>query len=242
MDLKEKLLDILHTARAREQAFVEALSPAERAAEGSPDDWSPKDLVAHMADWRLQKAGDLASLAGGVEPPDSPELDAANQIIYHRHRAKPWNEVLKFSADSWAALEIALQRLTEDFLAAPSPMPSMQGRPLWRLVTVDLATHPVTHLAGYLLRHGRPDDASRWEEENAAGLEGLDPGTSWKGTIRYNLACHYALRGQGLKAVAPLSEALRLNPDLTEWSKQDSDLDSLRGEPAYRALYEDSDQ
>jgi tetratricopeptide (TPR) repeat protein len=242
MDLKEKLLDILHTARAREQAFVEALSPAERAAEGSPDDWSPKDLVAHMADWRLQKAGDLASLARGVEPPDSPELDAANQIIYRRHRAKPWNEILKFSADSWAALETALHRLTEDLLAAPSSKPSMQGRPNWRMVTVDVAIHPVTHLASYLVRHGRLDDATRWEEENAAGLEGLDPSPSWHGTIRYNLACHYALRGQGLKAVATLSEALRLNPDLTEWSKQDSDLDSLRGEPAYRALYEDSDQ
>jgi hypothetical protein len=238
MSLQEKLLEMLHTARARELAFVEALSPAERAAEGGPADWSPKDLVAHMADWRLQKAGDLASLARGEEPPDGPELDAANEIIYHKHRAKPWNEILEFSADSWAALETALHRVTEDLLAAPSPMPSMQGRPNWRMVTVDVAIHPVTHLAGYLVRHGRLDDATRWEEENAAGLEGLDPSPPWHGTIRYNLACHYALRGQGSKAVAALSDALRLNPDLTEWSKQDSDLDSLRGEPNYRTLYE----
>ena len=36
---------------------------------------------------------------------------------------------------------------------------------------------------------------------------------------------------------AELAEALRLNPDLIEWSKQDSDLDSIRDDPAYQALY-----
>lgn len=237
MSLRESLTGLLQDARSREQAFVGALNSAERAAEGGPADWSPKDLVAHMADWRLRTAGDLTTLARGEVPPDYPEFDAANEIVYQTHRARSWNEVTQFSADSWAALETALARLPIDVLAGPSPLPSMHGRPVWRMVIVDVATHPATHLAGYLLRHGHPDDATRWEEENVAGLEGLDPSSSWQGTIRYNLACHYALRGKGSKAVAALSEALRLNPDLTEWSKQDGDLDSLRTLPDYEAIY-----
>jgi len=40
-----------------------------------------------------------------------------------------------------------------------------------------------------------------------------------------------------LLAIAQLGEALRLNPDLTEWSKQDPDFASIREEPAYRSLY-----
>ena len=237
MSIRESLIVLLQAARTREQAFVEALSSTVRTAGGSPGDWSPKDLVAHLADWRLRTAGDLTTLARGEAPPDYPEFDAANKIVYQKHRSKSWNEVMQFSADSWAALETALERLPVDVLSGPSPLPSMRGRPVWRMVIVDVATHPVTHLAGYLLRHGHPDEATRWEEENAGGLEAIDSSPSWQGTIRYNLACHYALRGKGSKAIAALSEALRLNPDLTEWSKQDSDLDSLRSRPDYQALY-----
>jgi len=113
----------------------------------------------------------------------------------------------------------------------------MGGRPVWRQVVIDVGTHPTTHLAGYLLNHGRLDQATRWEEENAGGLEALDASPAWRGTILYNLACHYALRSQTAKAIDTLVRALRLNPDLTEWSKQDSDLDSLRSRPDYEALY-----
>ena len=55
--------------------------------------------------------------------------------------------------------------------------------------------------------------------------------------MRYNLACCYALAGQAEKAMDALREALRLAPDLTEWSKQDTDLVSLRERPDYQSLY-----
>jgi len=55
--------------------------------------------------------------------------------------------------------------------------------------------------------------------------------------VRYNLACCYALAGQAEKAMDALREALRLAPDLTEWSKQDPDLVSLRERPDYQSLY-----
>ena len=40
------------------------------------------------------------------------------------------------------------------------------------------------------------------------------------------------------QALALLPEALRLQPDLVEWSKEDTDLSSLHDLPAYQALYE----
>jgi hypothetical protein len=55
--------------------------------------------------------------------------------------------------------------------------------------------------------------------------------------VRYNLACHYALSGQKERAISGLREALTLNPDLTEWSKQDPDFVPLRQEAGYQALY-----
>jgi hypothetical protein len=53
----------------------------------------------------------------------------------------------------------------------------------------------------------------------------------------YNLGCFYAKRGRASDAIARVGEALAVNPRLTEWSKEDSDLDSLRDLPAFQALY-----
>ena len=55
--------------------------------------------------------------------------------------------------------------------------------------------------------------------------------------MRYNLACVYALSGLKDKALPALKEAFALNPGLLEWSKQDSDLNSLRQEPEFLALF-----
>jgi hypothetical protein len=59
-----------------------------------------------------------------------------------------------------------------------------------------------------------------------------------RGEALYNLACFYAVNGQADQALALLPEALRLQPDVVEWSKEDPDLVSLHGLPAYQALYE----
>ena len=45
-----------------------------------------------------------------------------------------------------------------------------------------------------------------------------------KGHILYNLACFYALHEQLEKAAFNLERALKLAPELKEWSLKDSDL------------------
>jgi hypothetical protein len=74
-------------------------------------------------------------------------------------------------------------------------------------------------------------------QEMTAELTGLDDGPEWQGTIRYNNACSFSLLGDKETAIQELRQALKLNPGLIEWSKQDSDLDPIRGEAAYQALF-----
>jgi tetratricopeptide (TPR) repeat protein len=52
----------------------------------------------------------------------------------------------------------------------------------------------------------------------------------------YNLACCEALAGRTEDAVAHLREAFELRPQLRELAKEDSDLDAIRDEPAFREL------
>jgi len=67
-------------------------------------------------------------------------------------------------------------------------------------------------------------------------LAQLDDSPAWRGVTRYNLACHHALSGQHERAIGELRKTLQLNPDLTEWSKEDPDFASIRERPDYQAL------
>ena len=66
------------------------------------------------------------------------------------------------------------------------------------------------------------------------------------GYIGLPTALFYAMRGLKVKGIdtnhlliEELKKGLRLNPSLTDWSKEDTDLDSLREEPDYQAIYAD---
>ena len=104
---------------------------------------------------------------------------------------------------------------------------------MWRTFVSNLVDHPISHLCMLYNARNQPDKALELQEQIGQGLAALDPGPVWQGTVRYNLACVNALSGRSARALALLKEALELYPGLTEWSKQDSDLDSLRGLPAY---------
>jgi tetratricopeptide (TPR) repeat protein len=92
----------------------------------------------------------------------------------------------------------------------------------------------MVHYADYYRRRGWLAKATQLYEASVAAVTDWP---EWYGLARYNLACFYALSGQTDKAIPELREALQLRPDLLEWSKQDTDLASLRDDPAYQALY-----
>jgi hypothetical protein len=240
MSIQRDLLDLLSQSRSIEQAFLTGLPEAERRGEGTLADWSAKDVVAHLADWRLEGASKLAMVAAGETPPDTPELDSTNAVVFERHRSQSWDDVARYSSGAWSSLARAIESLADEKLASPSELPSMRGRPWWRFALVDAATHPVEHLSAYATAHGRQSEATGWQEESASRMEALDSDPAWRGTVRYNLACYYALAGHTAKAIQTLGAAFDLNPDptLIEWSRKDTDLDSLRDEPEYRALYD----
>ena len=56
------------------------------------------------------------------------------------------------------------------------------------------------------------------------------------GMPSYNLACCEALTGRKEAAIGHLRLAFERRPSLRDVAKQDTDLDSLREEPAFREL------
>ena len=55
-------------------------------------------------------------------------------------------------------------------------------------------------------------------------------------TPLYNLACCEALAGHKQDAIGHLQTAFERRPDLRDLAKEDTDLDPLRQEPAFREL------
>jgi tetratricopeptide (TPR) repeat protein len=150
---------------------------------------------------------------------------------------RPWAEVLEHSERAYRILVERTGAMGNEDLAGTETLPWQEGRPLWRLIVGNSYSHPISHLGQYYAARGEVSQATAMQEEAAVLLAQLDESPSWIGVVRYNLACHYALIGQKEKAIEELRRALDLNPGLTEWSKEDPDFASIRGEPGYQQLY-----
>jgi mannose-6-phosphate isomerase-like protein (cupin superfamily) len=77
-------------------------------------------------------------------------------------------------------------------------------------------------------------EAGEYEAVIASARETLE--ASAYATPLYNLACCEAMSGHEEDAIAHLRVAFERRPSLLEVAKEDTDLDPLRGEPAFREL------
>lgn len=80
-----------------------------------------------------------------------------------------------------------------------------------------------------LIEHGDKEQAKEWAERSLA-IDGDNPDTL------YNLACSYALMGEPDRALDCLERANLEGMSIAGWAENDSDLDSLHGNPRFQAL------
>jgi Protein of unknown function (DUF1706) len=237
MSLKSRLADLLDYMSAQHLAFAGYLSAADRAAEGTADNWSAKDVVAHSVEWSARRLTDLEHIARGETLPerDYGDFNHENERIFLENRALSWAEVEERAHRTYAGYTTFLALTPdEDLLLTPAEF----EQPLWRLIAGNAVSHATFHLRDYLRRHGYEETAGEVFGESFTGrLLALYDDDEWRGAVYYNLACYFALIGETDPAISNLADALRLSPDLLAWSQEDSDLDSLRGEAAYQALY-----
>lgn len=236
--LKEKLLDLISFTYAQEKIFCASLSAAEKKAKGSPEHWSVKDNLAHIAAWKQALADNLAAAHRGESVQRSDDFNLTNAGIFAAHQNDTWEQVLAELEAGCLALSAQVELLSETELLSSETFPWSNGRPLWRNIAGTGAVHPFSHLTSYMAQNGQTDAAVALFEAGALRMKDLSSDETWHGMIEYDLACILALAGETAKAIAALHLALQTAPALVEWSKEDSDLDSLRREAAYQALYE----
>jgi len=237
MDVRPRLIELLQRTMDEERRFGDQLTPEERQRVGDVNAWSPKDLIAHLAAWKLRMADRLAAIGRGEAPAQTEEADAENALIWAEYSSRTWDEVVQASVLGHRRMVECLQALSLDDVHDPQRFESQQGQPLWRGVAGNGCTHPIMHLADAYVKRGERTYAAVMMEDVSERLALLDDTPRWQGVVRYNLACYFALAGEKGRAIGILRDALRLHPGLTEWSKEDTDLACLHGEPGYEGLY-----
>jgi hypothetical protein len=237
MDVRPKLVELLERTQHEEEAFVAQLTSEERERVGKVDDWSAKDMIGHLAGWKLRVADRLAALGRGEDTAETEEIDAENALIWSEYSDRSWEEVVQASALGHRRLVDGLEAMLVDDLHDGDRFKSLKGQPLWRAVAGNGCTHPMMHLAEAQVKRGQAARAAAMMQSLSDDLARLDDSPRWIGVVRYNLACYLALAGEKNGAIDVLREALSLHPGLTDWSRQDTDLRSLHGLPAYERLY-----
>ncbi len=238
MERKACLLALLKQANEMEMNFVDALPDRERALVGVLEDWSAKDVISHITARKALMADGLLAVAEARTPIGGADLDQENAILFVEYHDKSWGEVLELAAATLRRVVEHVERLDKPALASRARFFPWQGeRPLWRLIVGSGCIHPVGHIAEFYGRRGEQAQAGQALGEMTSSLMGLDDGAVWQGEVKYNLACQYALLGATAEAVRELRESLALNPELADWARQDPDLDAIRGEPEYQALF-----
>lgn len=227
------LLTILDRTRALEETLAGFFDADARAAVGTAEVWAPKDHFVHVAVWQEYQARRLEAATTGI-PPVQP---AGNDEVFLEHRNDRWEDIW---ADAMRALDdnaAAIARASDEDLTDPNRFPWSNGRSFVSTAISNIYLHPIEHLVQMHEERADLASAEQVQLESVATISSLFGKSEEYANAVYNLGCFYAKRGRSTDAIAQVREALAVNPKLTDWSREDADLASLRELPEYQALY-----
>lgn len=238
MNVKNELLNLIRKTYQQESNFIASLNEDDRTAIGSSQNWAIKDVLAHSATWKDMMSERIIAARDNQEPPSYDDLDVFNEELFQRHREKSWQEVEDFMEQANRQLIEQVQLTDEEVLVDSDRYAWLKGRSLSKRTIHNGYYHPMGHIAFLYSERGDKEIGNQLMEEVTQTLLTLDESAAWQGQTIFNLACYYALSGEKSKALENLSQCFSLSPDIIEWSKQDTDLESLWEDPSYLALIE----
>jgi ketosteroid isomerase-like protein len=239
-ETRRRVLALLARGQADQDLLAARLSPEERATRGELHAWSAKDHVAHNNFWRQDVVWRLqAALQGGTPPDTEEEVQTHNDRVFQEQRETPWEELVAETERLHAETAALIQQLNPDDLSQRDRYPWQRGGSLETLLLVNWYDHPAEHWADLYLSRHEIDRALELRRAVAATVRELfahDP--RMYSYMVYKLGGYSARSGRSELAIGAIREALIVNPSLSDWVRQDTDLDPLRALPEFQALYE----
>jgi hypothetical protein len=146
MQQKRALLERIRNERAIWEDLLAEVGEERMTQPGATGDWSFKDVVGHLNDWRILTLTKLdAARRGDLQPADPPwpahldedneeELEQINRWIYDHNRNRPLADVLQESRQQFATMTEMVEELPESVLFDPNRFRWMKGYPLAAVV------------------------------------------------------------------------------------------------------------
>jgi hypothetical protein len=144
---KAELLEKIRTSRDLLEKKFAKLTPEQMVWPGSMDDWSVKDILAHLVDWEQRliswyKAG----LRGEVPKTPAPgmtwrELPKLNRIGYEKHKDESLKEVLAQFQASYQEVLALVQGMTDEEIFEPGLYAWTGKDPLLPWIAANTSSH-----------------------------------------------------------------------------------------------------
>jgi hypothetical protein len=145
---KRDLIDAVIDAHRQLTGAIDALSD-EQLLQSVMDDWTGKDLLAHIAWWHDHSALVIETLREGRQPYDTADPVNATDAVNERTRQAHLNEPPALSRtaliDSFNRLCAALDRATDDELFREDRWPWLSGEALVETILWDTTRHYEAH-------------------------------------------------------------------------------------------------
>jgi tetratricopeptide (TPR) repeat protein len=231
-----RLIRLIYRAQEAEEDYLSTLSDGERTAQGTYQNWAPKDVIAHTNYWRKRCIEMLAYASREQEPPEYPDYEELNRENFEENRDINLEMHLRESRSIVKALDEVLHRFEDEDVTNPDRYPWRNGQPLISYIICNGYLHPISHLCQTYQKLGDQATAFQLQETAVKDVSEVDENPTSRGIAIYDLACFYTQLGDIDSAIQKLGEALKLSPNLAEWSKQDADLASLHNDPRYLQL------
>ena len=232
--LRAAISGLVSFAAAQEAALL-AVAPDDAAGDG-PGQWAASAAVAHNTEFKHQQVQRLRAVLSGTTPPAFGDIDHSSAQVYQRYAGQPADAVTAGSRDVTGELIGALLAITDEDLTDPGRNPWLGGRQLWLQVIVRGFWHPIGHVGEYYLSHDQPERALAVHSRAAECAGRLAAPAAARGMACYGLACAQARSGRADDALATLTKAVVLNPELRASAARDPDLAALRDAGRLTAL------
>lgn len=165
---KAALLDQIEQERLVWEQLLKAVGEERMEQPGATDEWTFKDVVAHLNGWRTRTLARLDAARTGAEPaqPWPADLDEGSEVgltqinawIERAGRQRSLQEVLGESRRSFDLMRDAVLALSDEELTDPSRYPWMGGEPVGAVIGYSFGHFHEEHepaLSAWLDRIGR---------------------------------------------------------------------------------------
>jgi hypothetical protein len=145
---KPELVRTIREAHQRVAGAIEHV-PAERLLEPAMDDWTGKDLLAHLSWWHDHSVLVIEALREGRQPYDHSDpantTDALNERTYSEHLDDPPEVTRQAFNDSFTRLLGVIESVTDEELFAEDLWPWLAGEALAETILWDSSRHYNDH-------------------------------------------------------------------------------------------------